>query len=222
MMYKQSIIATLALAATTSCSAFLAPQAPRTSTTSSLEAVNRREALAAVGVAAASTLLPQTASAAKKKNRDLGRVFLKGKATLKDGVEIPIEFQDAKNKVLYITAKPVKADTAPPEVIRSAGGQIPAVFFAKKENPTLPFDFELPEAALTNEGSFGLDDDEPYWWEGSTEWEVSVRYDTDGATRTADPSDLVGRTKTVALNDPVCVELTPRGFSGSYFERKQG
>jgi len=177
----------------------------------------------AVADASSSSSPAKKRKATKKKPR----VYFKGAITLKDGAEVPPIVGIGSYKALFVSARPKNPTNMPPEVARAARGGVPAVFFAIVPNPKLPGQsFVLTESDITSEGDFGLTSD-PYWWAEETEWEISVRVDTDGAVRTFDRDDLVGRTITnqVGESSPdtnVIVAVAERGFFGSYFETNKG
>lgn len=220
--------------------AFAFQQSARTSHNTGLHLVNdentgdegavaalqdRRAALGSMAAAAfgvATSILPGEAAKAvttpKKKKRP--RVYFKGKVAIKEGESVEMGTQQA----LFISARPKNPTSIPPEVVRSARGGVPAVFFAVVQNPSFPARFELTENDITPEGDFGLTSD-PYWWAEESEWEISARVDSDGIVRTLDATDLVGRTLTSQTGEgspdaDVTVSVKERGFFGSYYQEK--
>ena len=188
-------------------------------------AIDRRSSLTAIassmGLASASLVQSPEAQAAPKKSKS-PRTYFQGKVTIQDS-DLPPEI--GGYKTILISARPKNPTSIPPEVVRSARGGVPAVFFAVVTNPTFPAKFKLTENDITPEGDFGLSSD-PYWWAEEAEWEISARVDKDGAIRTLDPEDLVGRTITsqpgaTTSDTDVCVAVKERGFFGSYYERKE-
>jgi len=177
--------------------------------------------MAALGLAMTTTpLMAEAAPSKKGRSKTKPRTYFKGKITIKDGTEYVM----GDYKAIFISARPKNPATIPPEVVASARGGVPAVFFAVVKDPKFPAKFELTENDITPEGDFGLTSD-PYWWAEDSEWEISARVDTDGVIRTLDPGDLVGRTITSQPGDAspdteVCVAVKERGFFGSYYQKK--
>lgn len=181
-------------------------------------AKDRRSALksiVAVGLAGAHG--PATANAAPAKKKKNAKTYFKGKITVQDGEMAAL----GDYKAIFISARPKNPTSIPPEVVASARGGVPAVFFAAILNPKFPAEFSMTENDITPEGDFGLTSD-PYWWAEDTEWEISARVDYDGAVRTLDANDsLVGRTITAQPGEgspdtEVCVVVKDRGSFGSY------
>ena len=166
---------------------------------------------------------PAEAAVSTKKKATAPRTYFKGKITLKDDEATKAVL--GNYKALFVSARPKNPATIPPEVVRSARGGVPAVFFAVIPNPTFPAQFTLTENDITPEGDFGLTSD-PYWWSEDAEWEISVRADSDGVVRTLDSADLVGRSVTSQSGEgspdaDVCIAVKERGFFGSYYQRKE-
>lgn len=181
--------------------------------------------MATIGLASvfgASGLMdPPSVQAAVSSPKKKPRTYFKGKVVIKgdDGAS------NNDYKAVYVSARPKNPVSIPPEVQRSARGGVPAVFFAAIPNPkSFPVDFTLTENDITPEGDFGLTSD-PYWWAEDVEWEISARVDSDGAVRTLDAEDLVGRTVTsepgeTSPDTKIVVSVKERGFFGSYFQTK--
>lgn len=112
-----------------------------------------------MGLAVSRLATPSTAKAATSKQTGAKPcTYSKGKVTIEDEEDD----DDATKAVvgnyksIFVLARPKNPASIPPQVVGSARGGVPAVFFAVVPHPTFPAEFTSMENDITPKGDFEL------------------------------------------------------------------